>query len=220
MSAVKALQTKIQDLIYGNTSEYTRRDTLQPATDADYMLNSPQAVGYNSTAEQQYMFQNLVMGLDAAAYTVLDIGCGRGDLYGFLSQLTDSVFGYNGIDMNPIMSDLAKQKYNLDIQTGMFESANLTSADWVVASGYFTQRKCETEDADLLKLFDDVDRMYALANRAVTFNMLSPINNTIQEGFFYVHPGLIMDMFIEKYQYVNIRHNYSKDVYTVTIYKL
>ena len=220
MSAVKALQTKIQDLIYGNNTEYTRRDKLQAATDPDYMLYSPQVVGYNSTAEQQYMFQNLIMGLQSSAYTILDIGCGRGDLYGFLSELSTEVFGYNGIDMNPIMADLAKQKYGLDIQTGMFETAKLNSADWVIASGYFTQRKCETEDADLLKLFADVERMYELANLTVTFNMLSPINNTIHEGFFYVHPGLIMDMLIEKYQYVNIRHNYSKDVYTVTIYKI
>jgi hypothetical protein len=220
MSALKALQNKIQDLIYGNNAEYTRKDTLKPGIDADYMMNSPQVVGYNSTSEQQYMFQNLILGLDSAAYTVLDIGCGRGDLYGFLSDLTGDVFGYNGIDMNPTMADIAKEKYGLDIQTGMFETAKLSAADWVVASGFFTQRKCETEDADLMKLFADVDRMYELANRAVTFNMLSPINNTIHEGFFYVHPGLIMDMLIEKYQYVNIRHNYAKDVYTVTIYKI
>lgn len=220
MSALKALQNKIQDLIYGNNAEYTRKDSLKPGVDADYMMNSPQVVGYNSTSEQQYMFQNLILGLDSAAYTVLDIGCGRGDLYGFLSDLSGDVFGYNGIDMNPTMADIAKEKYGLDIQTGMFETAKLSAADWVVASGFFTQRKCETEDADLMKLFADVDRMYELANRAVTFNMLSPINNTIHEGFFYVHPGLIMDMLIEKYQYVNIRHNYSKDVYTVTIYKI
>jgi hypothetical protein len=220
MSALKALQNKLQDLIYGNNAEYTRKDTLKPGIDADYMMNSPQVVGYNSTSEQQYMFQNLILGLDSAAYTVLDIGCGRGDLYGFLSDLTGDVFGYNGIDMNPTMADIAKEKYGLDIQTGMFETAKLSAADWVVASGFFTQRKCETEDADLMKLFADVDRMYELANRAVTFNMLSPINNTIHEGFFYVHPGLIMDMLIEKYQYVNIRHNYAKDVYTVTIYKI
>lgn len=220
MSALKALQNKIQDLIYGNNAEYTRKDTLKPGTDADYMMHSPYVVGYNSTSEQQYMFQNLILGLDAAAYTVLDIGCGRGDLYGFLSELSGDVFGYNGLDMNPGMADIAKEKYGLDIQVGMFETANLSAADWVVASGFFTQRRCETEDADLMKLFADVDRMYALANRAVTFNMLSPINNIIQEGFFYVHPGLIMDMLIEKYQYVNIRHNYAKDVYTVTIYKI
>jgi len=30
---------------------------------------------------------------------------------------------------------------------------------------------------------------------------------------------LILDMLIEKYRYVNLRNNYSPDVYTITIYK-
>lgn len=221
MSTFKQLQTKIQSLIYGNDPEHTRRDSLKPGTDPDYMLNSPQVVGYNTTSEQQFLFQNLIVGLDASSHTLLDIGCGRGDLYGFICELyPDHVYGYTGIDHNPLMADLAKQKYGLEIQTGAFETAQLNNHDWVVAGGFFTQRKCETEDADLLKMFVDIDKMYSLANQAVSFNLLSPINNTIHEGFFYVHPGLVMDMLIEKYRYVNVRHNYSNDVYTVTIYKI
>jgi SAM-dependent methyltransferase len=219
MNALKALQTKIQKLVYGEDPEYLRRDTLNPETDSDYMLYSPTVVGYNSTAEQNFLFQNLIMGLDPTAFTVLDIGCGRGDFYGYLTEIYDHIFGYTGIDHNPIMAELAKQKYDLDIQTGAFETIELSSYDWVVAAGYFTQRKCDNKDADLEKLFADVDKMYNVANHAVTFNLLSPINNKIHEGFFYVHPGLIMDMLLEKYQFVNIRHNYSKDIYTVTIYK-
>ena len=61
--------------------------------------------------------------------------------------------------------------------------------------------------------------MYSLANNVVSFNMLSPIGNEVVDGFFYVHPGLIMDMLIEKYRYVTVKNNYSEDVYTVTIYK-
>jgi len=219
MNALKALQTKIQKIVYGEDPEYSRRDTLKADTDPDYMLYSPAVVGYNSTAEQNFLFQNLIMGFDATAFTVLDVGCGRGDLYGYLSEIHDHVFAYTGLDHNPIMADLAKQKYDLDILVGTFENAELNNHDWVVASGYFTQRKCENEDDDLHKLFADVDKMYNAANHAVAFNLLSPINNNIHEGFFYVHPGLIMDMLLEKYQFVNIRHNYSKDIYTVTIYK-
>jgi hypothetical protein len=96
----------------------------------------------------------------------------------------------------------------------------LPTADWVVASGVFTQRRCETEDQDLQKLFNDIAILYNTANNAVAFNLLSPINTQHHQGFFYVHPGLIMDMLIEKYQSVIVRHNYSKDVYTVTIYKI
>jgi len=61
--------------------------------------------------------------------------------------------------------------------------------------------------------------LYNIANHVVAFNLLSPINTKQHEGFLYIHPGLIMDMLVEKYQFVTLRHNYSKDVYTVLIYK-
>jgi ubiquinone/menaquinone biosynthesis C-methylase UbiE len=221
MNSVSDLQTKLQNILFDESESYKKYDELDPATDEDYMLYSPKAVGYNTTAEQKFLFQNLVLGLDSSVYTVLDIGCGRCDLYGYLSEISNEVFGYNGVDMNPIMCDLATKKYNLDTPIcSTFENLKIHNHDWVVAAGYFTQRKCATEDEDLIKLFTDVEKMYSLSDRIVSFNLLSPINNKIQEGFFYVHPGLVLDMLLEKYKYVNLRHNYSKDVYTVTIYKI
>jgi hypothetical protein len=119
------------------------------------------------------------------------------------------------------MTQLGEAKWGLsNINVGAFETAKLNKHEWVVASGVFTQRRCETEDDDLRKLFDDIDTLYNLSTQVVSFNLLNPINTQHHEGFFYTHPGLVMDMLIEKYQFVNIRCNYSKDVYTVLIYKL
>jgi len=118
------------------------------------------------------------------------------------------------------MIDLAKKKYNVDCQVGAFETSDLSKTEWVVANGIFTPRRCESEDADLQKLFEDIDILYQSASVAVSFNLLNPINNIHHEGFFYVHPGLVLDMLIEKYQNIILRNNYSKDVYTVTIYKI
>jgi hypothetical protein len=118
------------------------------------------------------------------------------------------------------MTALGEQKWGLtNINVGAFETTKLESADWVVASGIFTQRRCETEDADLRKVFNDIDILYKLANNVVSFNLLSPINTHHHEGFLYIHPGLMLDMLVEKYQNVILRHNYSNDVYTVLIYK-
>jgi hypothetical protein len=154
---------------------------------------------------------------------LLDIGSGRCDLYGVARELAatnNDIVAYNAIDHNPIMTQLGEAKWGLtNIKVGAFETAEFNPHQWVVASGVFTQRRCETEDADLRKLFDDVDILYNMAQEVVSFNLLNPINNTIHEGFFYVHPGLIMDMLIEKYRFVTVRNNYSNDVYTVTIYK-
>jgi hypothetical protein len=204
-----------------SNSMYAEWDALVP-TDPRYMMSSPIPVGYNTTAEQRYLMQNLLVGYGGGS--LLDIGCGRCDLYGVAKELADlnnDIVLYNAIDHNPIMTQLGQDKWGLtDIKVGAFETAKLPFSEWVVASGVFTQRRCESEDADLRKLFDDIDILYKAATSVVAFNLLNPINTTHHEGFFYVHPGLVMDMLIEKYRFVTVRNNYSTDVYTVLIYKL
>ncbi len=201
-----------------SSDRFDNWDTLTPK-DSDYMMYSPAPVGYNTTAEQRFLMQNLLIGWNYES--ILDVGCGRADLYGFIEDFyTESTFIYHGIDHNPIMTNIAKQKYDVKCLTNPFESAKLPETSWVVANGLFTQRRCETEDEDLQKLFEDIELLYNKATNVVSFNLLNPINNTHHEGFFYVHPGLVLDMLIEKYQNVVLRNNYSKDVYTVTIYKI
>jgi hypothetical protein len=203
------------------TDEQMQRwDSLEP-TDPDYMMYSPYPVGYNTTAEQRFLMQNLLVGFSGGS--LLDIGCGRCDLYGVaneLAALNNDIVSYNAIDHNPIMTKLGEAKWGLEkVSVGAYETVKLNPHEWVVASGIFTERRCQTENEDLIKLIDSIDILYNVATQVVSFNLLNPINTTHHEGFFYVHPGLILDMLIEKYRYVNLRNNYSPDVYTVTIYK-
>ena len=217
----KQLKQSIMENLTNSDAEMNRWDTLQP-TDAEYMMHSPIPVGYNTTSEQRFLMQNLLVGFVGGS--LLDIGCGRCDLYGVansLAALNNDIVMYSAIDHNPIMTQLGEKKWGLtDVNVGAFETAKLNKHEWVVASGVFTQRRCETEDDDLRKLFKDIDILYNLSTQVVSFNLMNPINTYHHDGFFYVHPGLVMDMLIEKYQFVNIRCNYSKDVYTVLIYKL
>jgi SAM-dependent methyltransferase len=187
----------------------------------DYMLYSPFPVGYSTIQEQSYIFENLIVGY-TPDLSILDIGCGRADLINFIEYYHGTRPSlYTGIDHNPNILNIAKQKYGTDFKLtfGPFEKLDLVIHDWVVASGIFTARRCESESEDLLKLIDDIDILYKATNQVLAFNLLNPINTTHFEGFFYVHPGLILDMLIEKYQDVVIKHNYSDDVYTVLIYK-
>lgn len=204
-----------------NSDSTTHKWDILTPDHPEYMMYSPIPVGYNTIAEQRFLMQNLLVGFSGGS--ILDIGCGRCDLYGVakeLCNLTNNDLVYNGIDHNPIMLELGKQKWKLEnIQNGSFETTKLPFSEWVVASGIFTQRRCETEDEDLKKLFDDIDILYNTSTQIISFNLLDPINNIHHDGFFYVHPGLVLDMLIEKYSNVVLRHNYSKDVYTVLIYK-
>jgi hypothetical protein len=219
MEKQAVFDTILQNLTYSD-EQIRRWDALTP-TDPDYMMYSPFPVGYNTTSEQRFLMQNILVGYSGGS--LLDVGCGRCDLYGVaqeLAALNNDTIAYTAIDHNPIMTQLGEKKWGLtDIRVGSFETALLPVNDWVVASGIFTERRCETENDDLIKLIDNIDLLYNAANQVVSFNLLNPINTTHHEGFFYVHPGLILDMLIEKYQYVTIRNNYSPDVYSITIYK-
>lgn len=211
---------KIVAILSGQPDDATLKADALLATDSEYLINSPRAVGYETTQEQLSLLLNVIIGY-SPNNSILDIGAGRGDLFNFIQDFygVESI-DYFGIEQNPLLCDAATKKYNIDLLSSIFTvKSTLPKKDWVVASGLFFERKCETEDQDLQKLLDEIDLMYDAANVAVSFNLLSPINNEIHDGQFYVHPGLIMDMMIEKYQLVSVKHNYSNSVYTVTIYK-
>jgi hypothetical protein len=216
----QALVDNILKNLTNSDQTYQIWDSLT-SDNPDYMMYSPHPVGYNTTAEQRFLMQNLLVGFDGGS--LLDIGCGRCDLYGVaqeIAALNNEIVLYRGIDHNPIMTQIGEQKWGLEkINIGAFETAKLDPCEWVVASGLFTQRRCETENDDLTKLFNDIDILYSLSSKIISFNLLNPINTTHHDGFFYVHPGLVLDMLIEKYKFVTTRCNYSPDVYTVLIYK-
>ena len=194
-------------------------EKMDPA-DPNYIKYIPYPIGYKSIEEQIYVYTNLLINY-SADQSILDIGCGRADLYKYICDNYNIVPTYTGIDHNPIMLDTGFGIYGEEpkLIAGAFETTKLEMHDWVVASGIFTPRRSETEGDDLIKLMDDIDILYKLANNVVSFNLLTPINTTHHDGFFYVHPGLILDMLIEKYQDVSVYHNYSDDIYTVLIYK-
>jgi len=53
--------------------------------DSDYLMHSPIPVGYNTTAEQRYLMQNVLVGYSGGS--LLDIGCVSCDLYAVARDL-------------------------------------------------------------------------------------------------------------------------------------
>lgn len=214
------IKEKILRILSGQSDPETEKADRMSPTDPEYMQNSPQAVGYHSTQEQMNLFLNLLFGYNPDTDTITDVGAGRGDMYGFIRDFYGSVPSYYGFERSPLLVDAAANKWGISLDNRDIDSMEyLPKKNWVVAAGFFFERRHDREDDDLNYLLQVVDKMYESATTAVSFNLLSPINNEIHDGHFYVHPGLILDMLIEKYQLVSIKHNYSNSVYTVIIYK-
>ncbi len=129
-----------------------------------------EALGWRGVESQTKRFEALSRVGDLNGCTLLDVGCGYGDLKGFLDERF-SDFTYIGIDQMPEFINEAKARYkNLPnthfIQTD-FTAVDFPGVDFVIASGALGYR-CENPDF----YGDMIRKMYEAAARAVAFNML------------------------------------------------
>lgn len=127
------------------------------------------AVGYTGEESQMARFA-VIADLYDGRSSLLDIGCGTGDLLGYLRERCDC-FDYVGIDQQPEFIDHARSKYRgeprCSFVTADFARCTMPTSDFVVASGALCYR---TENADFhLRC---IDRLFAAAGKSLIFNML------------------------------------------------
>jgi SAM-dependent methyltransferase len=129
--------------------------------------DSPLSLHWTSPEDQLVRFSILSRVGDLSGRSVLDVGCGVGDLYGFLSRRF-SGFSYLGIDIVPEMVKQAKLKY----PRARFEVADTCSLnakfDYVFASGSLTFNVRGGKRF----YFGVLRHMFSLCRRAAAFNML------------------------------------------------
>ena len=128
------------------------------------------ALGWRGVESQIKRFEVIASVGDLSGRTLLDVGCGYGDLKGFLDQrFTD--FGYIGIDQMPEFITEAKARYNDHPDTHFYQTdfttVDFPTVDFVIASGALVYR-CDNPHfyADMIR------KMYDAATQALAFNML------------------------------------------------
>jgi SAM-dependent methyltransferase len=134
----------------------------------------PLAVWWATRWAQERRFEVLCEAGPWERASVADVGCGLGDLFGFLEERGLTV-RYEGYDINPRMVEAARAKH--PHARARFSLRDVASAglprrfDYVVASGTFNVRV--RGHAAYVRRALEV--MYAACRRAVAFNMLTPI---------------------------------------------
>lgn len=175
------------------------------------------ALGYRSEESQSKRFEALTTVGDLNGCSVLDIGCGHGDLKGFLDARFHG-FSYIGIDQMAEFIQQARSLYgqrpNCYFCITDFSEAELPPVDYVFASGTLGYR-CEDDRFH----FAMIEKMYHAASKALAFNMLDAAQ-------FPAHPLLIghdMEKVADFCQGlapdVRLLRGYLEDDFTVLMYK-
>lgn len=189
----------------------------------EYLLNAPQIAGWLSTQEQELLFSALLLYY-SPKQSVLDLGCARADLYGYLTRFFENDnINYTGMDYNANLLNIAKRKFpkladNLIAQDIL--KAETGQYDWVFGSGLFNLN-------DHPDMFDYakqvVDKMYENATVGVAFNILTGLPDDMAQSdidqLFVHNPSAWLEYLISKYGKVLLRSDYMLGDVTFVILK-
>ncbi len=184
-----------------------------------FKLDDPQVVSWNSKESQQIRF-NALLGIakrSVAIASILDVGCGVGDLKGYLYDRI-YVARYVGVDINPDMVAATKKKYPLcqfevrDILDGEWEER----FDYVVGSGIFS-----LEIPDWTKTtWDTIHAMFKLCQIGVAVNFLSSRTpGEKKPDMRYADPSIMFNGAMQVTPKVTLRHDYRPNDFTLYLYR-
>jgi SAM-dependent methyltransferase len=149
---------------------------------ATYGDAAVEALGWKCPDTQSKRFEVIAGAADFNGSSILDVGCGHGDLKAFLDERFVD-FSYIGIDHLPEFIAQAEVRYDASPRTWFycrdFSKLELPRVDYVIASGALGYRCAEPQFH-----LEMVRKMYRTAGRALIFNALDA-------AFFPDHPLLV-----------------------------
>jgi len=170
---------------------------------------SPQTLGWGKDGRQEVRFGVLAScALALPESSVLDVGCGFADLYGFL--ISNGWHGrYTGIDIVPGLLEVARAQHpDLDLRevdiTGPIEG--LPKHDFVIASGVFNALLAEGDNPEHIRRA--LGAMRDLSQIAVCADFLTSYVDFREPGLWYTDPCWALDVAKQLSRRVTVRHDY------------
>jgi ubiquinone/menaquinone biosynthesis C-methylase UbiE len=149
--------------------------------------------------------------------TLLDLGCGFGDLYSFLKLYSPHI-KYMGVDFNHEFIEIGKKVYpNADLRVGDIMKDDYGVFDWVVGYGIFNSRLPETSNEVSIK--ETIQKMFKIAKKGVSVNFLSSYVDYMNPVTYHVSPEWAFSFAKTLTKRVVLRHDYMPYDFFLYIYK-
>jgi SAM-dependent methyltransferase len=177
------------------------------------------SLGIGSRASQEARFQILAEIGDLRGASILDVGCGFGDLFAFLSERGVST-RYTGIDIQPAFVDEAKRRHP-DAEflcSGIEDFPADRRFDFVLVSGTFNVKFRDDQEDWVFRM---LERLFDLADRGVGINLLSTYYDPghHRDDMFYCAPERAFAAAHAVSRWVVLRHDYLPHDFTLYLYR-
>jgi cyclopropane fatty-acyl-phospholipid synthase-like methyltransferase len=157
----------------------------------DKSIIRPKICGWSGMESQEARFSALMRTLKYNGGSIIDFGCGTGDLYAFIVRNYGQV-QYTGMDCNERMLDIARETHNAEFIQCSFDEINLKQAEFVVASGVF-QFKDASNPNYYVQL---VKGLFSKSHNALAVNFLSAKRSESEKNDYelYLEPSQVVHL--------------------------
>ena len=188
--------------------------------------SSSQQVGWKSVEAQQSRFLQLIKVVAGSKnFSINDLGCGLGDLLGFITDKGFSKFAYFGYDTFQSMIDGASQRNKQFDHAKFMKVSNpgeMRLADYTVASGILNIR-FDISDEDWLKyILEMIHVMNEKSIKGFAFNALTSYSDEEYKKpeLYYTDPCFIFDYCKRNIsRNVSLLHDYEEYDFTIIVRK-
>lgn len=178
--------------------------------------DSPQAVRWTPEGQIRRYETLLRIAGDLSGKTLLDFGCGKGDICGFLKEKGISLT-YCGIDINENLIELAKTKYpgaefiDMDIEETQFDR----QFDVIFACGVFNLRIAGIDES----VRNVMKKLFSLCKESLHVNFLTYYVPRRDVELFFMKPEEMLHFVItEVSPTVTLRHR-GEDLF-LSVYRV
>ena len=175
----------------------------------------PKSLGWiEGTQETRFTVLTALGDLDGSS--VLDVGCGFADLYGFLLERGIKV-DYTGIDLNPEFIDVARGLYpDARLIVGDFEEIKIPGQfDWAFESGIFNLKVKQHQPF----VENTMRKMFKVASKGVAADFLGPSPYDFTLEMYHFDPLEMIRFCNQLSQRVVLRCDYKPTEFCVYVYK-
>ncbi|QWD13011.1 class I SAM-dependent methyltransferase [Polynucleobacter paneuropaeus] len=181
---------------------------------------SPKSLGWDK-GRQKIRFEILLSFFECAGKSILDIGCGFGDINQTLSQKTSNAYSYFGIDLVDELINEGRSRYQSDhirfITADFLEYSFTEKFDIIVASGIFNH-KFISEDND--KFVEKVlKKAFSLCTEGVAFDFLSDKVDYCHSHTYHNSPERILGLAYKLSRNICLRNDYMPFEFSIFIGK-
>ncbi len=180
---------------------------------------SPKSLGWDK-GKQNIRFEILTSLYDFQGKSLLDIGCGFGDLALFLDE-KHTKYNYTGIDLSENFIKEAKEKHQYPNK--YFEVADILdftpqqNYDFAIASGTFNLALQEIDNYEYLNLV--FAKTIAICNDGFAFDFLSDkVDYQLKEAFHYA-PEKVLALAYKYSRNIVLRNDYMPFEFSLFLFK-